>query len=81
MVFRLYEAENAMTKTTIKLIHEGRYAAEVPVELIEDDTGWSPYLSLEDAKKLDAVRLALKAGDIAKALQHGRVFELLPISA
>jgi hypothetical protein len=81
MVFRLYEAENAMTKTTIKLIHEGRYAAEVPVELIEDDTGWSPYLSLDDAKKLDAVRLALKAGDIAMASKHGRVFELLPVSA
>jgi hypothetical protein len=81
MVFRLHEAENAMTKTTIKLIHEGRYAAEVPVELIEDDTGWSPYLSLEDAKKLDAVRLALNAGDIAEASKHGRVFELLPVSA
>ena len=43
---RLHEAESAMSRTTIKLIHEGRYAAEVPVELIEDDTGWSPYLSL-----------------------------------
>src|SRR5687768_7752011 len=27
-----------------KLVHEGRYVAEVDVELIEDDTGWSPYL-------------------------------------
>jgi len=35
-----------MTRRTIKLIHQGRYAAEVPIELIEDDTGWSPYLSL-----------------------------------
>jgi hypothetical protein len=81
MVFRFYEAENTMNRRTIKLIHEGRYAAEVPVELIEDDTGWSPYLSLEDATKLDAVRLALKAGDIAAAAKHGRVFELLPVSA
>jgi hypothetical protein len=81
MVVRFYEAENAMNRKTIKLIHEGRYAAEVPVELIEDDTGWSPYLSLEDATKLDAVRLALKAGDIAAAAKHGRVFELLPVSA
>jgi hypothetical protein len=64
----------------LKLIHEGRYAAEVPVELIEDDTGWSPYLSMEDAKKLDAVRLALRAGEIAEAAKHGRVFELTPIS-
>jgi len=52
-----------MIRRTIKLIHEGRYAAEVPVELIEDDTGWSPYLSVEDAKKLDAVRLALRRAE------------------
>jgi hypothetical protein len=68
-----------MIRNTIKLIHEGGYAAEVPVELIEDDTGWSPYLSLEDAKKLDTVRLALRRGDIAEAAQHGRVFELTPL--
>ena len=70
-----------MTKTTIKLIHEGRYAAEVPVELIEDDTGWSPYLSLEEARKLDAVRLALRRGDVVEAAKHGNVFELTPIAA
>jgi hypothetical protein len=69
-----------MVRKTAELIHEGRYAAEVPVELLEDDTGWSPYLSLEDAKKLDAVRLALRGGDLAEAARHGRVFELKPIS-
>jgi hypothetical protein len=69
-----------MPRKTIELIHEGRYAAEVPVELIEDDTGWSPYLSVEDAKKLDAVRLALRRGDIAEAAKLGQVFELKPIS-
>jgi hypothetical protein len=69
-----------MIRKTIELIHEGRYAAEVPVELIEDDTGWSPYLSPEVAKKLDAVRLALRSGEVAEAAKHGRVFELKPIS-
>ena len=69
-----------MNRKSIELIHEGRYAAEVPVELIEDDTGWSPYLSPEDAKKLDAVRLALRRGEIAEAAKHGRVFELKLIS-
>jgi hypothetical protein len=69
-----------MMKKTVKLIHEGRYAAEVSVELIEDDTGWSPYLSVEDAKKLDAVRLALRRGETAEAAKHGRVYELTPIS-
>ena len=43
-----------------KLVHEGKYVAEVDgrdhVELVETDEGWSPYLSLEDAYKLDAVR-------------------------
>ena len=56
-----------MTRTTVKLIHEGRYAAQVPVELIQDQTGWSPYLSVEAAKKLEAVRLALRNGEIAEA--------------
>ena len=70
-----------MTRKAIKLIHEGRYAAEIPVELIEDDTDWSPYLSLEDAKRLDTVRLALRAGEIAEAAKHGKVFKLTPISA
>jgi hypothetical protein len=70
-----------MSRNTIKLIHEGRYAAELPVELIEDDTGWSPYLSPNDALKLDAVRMALRRGDVAEAAKHGRVFELTPVAA
>lgn len=69
-----------MTRKTIKIIHEGQFAAEVPVELIEDDTAWSPYLSLEDATKLDAVRIALKAGDVKTASKYGRIFELHPVS-
>lgn len=69
-----------MIGKTVKLIHEGRYAAEIPVELIEDETGWSPYLSVEEAKKLDSVRLALRRGDVAEAARHGQVFELTPIT-
>ena len=70
-----------MIRSSLKIIHEGKYAAEVPVELIEDDTAWSPYLSPADVKKLDAVRLALRAGNIAEAAKHGRVFELTPVEA
>ncbi|MBI2717011.1 MAG: hypothetical protein HYX37_21575 [Rhizobiales bacterium] len=69
------------TRSSKEFIHEGKYAAEVPVELIEDDTAWSPYLSPADVKKLDAVRIALRAGDIAEAAKHGRVFELTPVAA
>jgi nucleoside-diphosphate-sugar epimerase len=67
-----------MTRRTVKLVREGKYAAEVPIDLIEDGTGWSPYLSIEDA--IDAVRIALRNGDVAGAARHGRVFELLPVS-
>jgi hypothetical protein len=70
-----------MTRKTMKLVREGKYAAEVPVELIEESGGWSPYLSVEDAARLDAVRQALRRGDVAGAAKHGRVFELLPVSA
>ena len=48
-----------MKKPYTKFIHEGDYVAEVDVELIYTDEGWSPYLSLEDAYKLDDVREAL----------------------
>ncbi len=69
-----------MTRKKIKLIHEGKYAAEVSVYLIEDDTAWSPYLSPEDVRKLDSVRLALRRGDVEAAAKFGRVFELTPIA-
>ena len=63
-----------------KLVREGQYAAEVAVELIEAEGGWSPYLSIDDAHKLDAVREALRRGDVQAASQHARVFSLTPVS-
>jgi hypothetical protein len=62
-----------------KLIHEGHYAAEVDVELVEGDNAWSPYLSLDDAKKLDEIRLALRRADLKHASRLARVFELTPV--
>jgi hypothetical protein len=64
-----------------KLIHEGKYAAEAPAELIEDDTAWSPYLSPDDVRTPDTVRLALRRGDLAEVAKHGHVFELTPVAA
>jgi hypothetical protein len=55
-----------MTRRSTELVREGRYAAEVEVELI-------------DAEKLEAVRRALREGDLAAAAKHGRVFELTPV--
>ncbi|MFW5882930.1 MAG: hypothetical protein ACOCVG_01025 [Verrucomicrobiota bacterium] len=63
-----------------KFIHAGNYAAEVEVELIEEQAGWSPCLSLEDACKLDEVYAALKQGDVKKAAQFGKVYELHPLA-
>ena len=46
--------------------------AEVDIELNESDNGWAPYLSLGDARKLDAVREALRRGDIQGASRSPR---------
>jgi hypothetical protein len=70
-----------MTKRQTKLIHEGQFAAEVEVELIETEDPWAPYLSLEDATKLDRIRQALRQGNLAEALKLGRVYRLTPITA
>lgn len=64
-----------------KLVREGAYAAEVEVELIEAEGGWAPYLSLDDAHKLDEVREALRRGDVRTASRFARVFSLTPLSA
>lgn len=40
--------------------HEGSYVAEVEVEILDEEGGWSPYLSVEDAGRLDDVREALR---------------------
>jgi len=70
-----------MTRTSTKLIHEGKYAAEVTIELVYSDESWSPTMSLDDARKLETVRLALQRGDVAEAAKYGRVFELTPVAA
>jgi len=67
------------TRRHTKFVREGRYAAEIDVELIEDGNGWSPYLSLDDARKLDDVREALRRGDIQAASRLARVFSVTPV--
>lgn len=42
-----------MSKKKIKYVHEGRYLAEVEVDLIEDDHEWAPYLKVQEDTKLD----------------------------
>jgi len=63
-----------------KLVHEGQYVAEVDVELIDMNKGWSPYLSLDDAYKLDDIRNALRRGDVKSAARLARIFTLTPVA-
>jgi hypothetical protein len=63
-----------------RFIHEGRYAAEVEITLIEDETPWAPIVVKEDVFKTDRVRLALRRGDIKVAAKEAKVFELLPLA-
>jgi hypothetical protein len=68
------------TRPSTKFVHEGKYAAAVEVEWIESETGWSPYLSMEDAQKLDEVREALRRGDLKRASQLSRIYQLTPVA-
>jgi hypothetical protein len=69
-----------LRRNLTELIHDGAYAAEVDVEIVYDEN-WLRTMSTDDARKLDTVRLALRAGNIAEAAKYGRVFELTPVAA
>lgn len=75
------EPQAVRTSHATELVREGRYLAEVPVTLIETGSEWSPYFSLEDAERLDEVRLALRRGDVKAAARLGTVYELTPVAA
>ena len=65
-----------------KYVHVGEYVAEVDVNLIEaaNEDEWGPYLSLEDAYRLDDVRELLKAGNVPQAAKKARIFTLTPVT-
>ena len=70
------------SKATKKLVREGDLAAEVEVNLVDAEGGWAPYLSLDDANKLDDVREALRASDVKRAARlASRVYRLTPVTA
>ncbi|MDE0025505.1 MAG: hypothetical protein OXP69_13935 [Spirochaetaceae bacterium] len=64
-----------------RLVREGDYVAEVSVDLIEAEGGWSPYLTLDDAYRLDDVRDALRRGDMRTASRMARVYRLTPVES
>jgi hypothetical protein len=69
-----------MTLTSVERIYEGKYVAEVSIDLVEGDTEWAPYVSEQDVLKLDRVRLALRRGDLAAAAREAKVYELTPVA-
>lgn len=70
-----------MSRTINRLVRAGRYVAEVEIERIPDDNAWGPYISLDDAFKLERVEKALVKGDLATAASLAKVYELSPIAA
>ena len=70
-----------MATVTTRLVREGEFVAEVEVHLEHEPAGWAPYLSVQDATRLDDVRAALRIGDLARASKlASRVYRLTPLS-
>jgi hypothetical protein len=61
-------------------IHVGKYAANVEITHHYDGTGWEPTIEVADVQKLERVRAALRAGDVAAAAKEAKVFELVPLA-
>ncbi len=69
-------------RSTVRLVREGDLIAEVAVTYVESESGWSPYLSLEDSNKLDDVRDALRARDVPRAVTLAHcVYRLAPVDS
>jgi hypothetical protein len=74
------KATEMSTRATKRLVREGDLVAEVEVELVEEEGAWAPYLSLDDAYKLDDVRDALRSGDLERASHlASHVYRLTPV--
>lgn len=81
-MLKAIEEADMTTKATTRLVREGEFAAAVEIGLIEAEGGWAPYLSLDDAYRLDDVRAALQAGDLRRAARlANRIYRLTPVTA
>jgi hypothetical protein len=68
-----------MSATITKRLRHGNLMAEVKVTSIPDDGAWGPYLSLDDASKLERVNRALLLGDVEAASKDAMVFEVAQV--
>ena len=69
-----------MIEKTTQYFRVGKYTAEVEIDEIFDDTTWSPFISWDDALKLDRVRTALEKQDVEAAAREAKVFALTEIA-
>ena len=69
------------TRKQKKFLIEGNYVAEIEVNVIDSDKGWAPYISLEDALKMDKIRKALKKGDLKSIKNLAKIYKLSPVAA
>ena len=75
------EAEiEKMNRRQEKFIHVGNFVDRVEVDLVYTEGSWSPCLTLEDARILDKIRMALQKGDIKAAAQNAQIFQLTPVT-
>ncbi|MBC8048549.1 MAG: hypothetical protein H7X92_00175 [Chitinophagales bacterium] len=70
-----------MSRKVTRLVHAGKYVAEVTVESIPDDGSWGLYLSVGDALKLERVEKALRASNLKAASRDAKVYEMTPMAA
>jgi hypothetical protein len=62
-----------------KMVREGEFIAEAPVELLDSPEGWGPYVSIQDARTMDQARVLLRKGNVEGAGRVGRVYRLVPV--
>ena len=67
-------------ESEVNFVRVGNYLAEVDVAFIYNDHEWSPYLSIENVRKLEDVQRALKRGDLVAAGRRARVYQLTPVT-
>jgi hypothetical protein len=85
MVSGLYDEDSMTAQKHTELVREGDYVAEVDVNLLHEadsaGPGWGPYYSLNDTRKLQSVRRALRSRNLGDAMKLARVCRLTPVSA
>ena len=78
----MVEEEGLNGRLTKRLVRAGDLVAEVEVHVLEGEAGWPPYLSLDDAYKLDDVLDALRARNLKRASELAtHIYRLMPLEA